>query len=391
MEVYVLDTFYRREWVLEGYESFIWTERMRDEGDFELVIQSTIENRNLLPIGAYLAMNESHRVMTIESIEGFIDNEGRSMLTIKGPSIESVLKDRVARTTLNNLTTTPKWVITGTPTTVARKIFHDVCVSGLLSTYDIIPYINEGQFMFPVDTIAEPSGSITVELEPTSVYDAVKNICDLYDLGFRLVRNYDSSELWWDIYMGCDRTSSQSTHRPIIFSSYLDNLRNSREINSTTSYKNVAYVYSPVGTQVVYADGVDSTISGFERRAIVVKADDITDTDPTTANNKMIQRGKEVLSENRKIQAYDGELAEDSGYTYGVDYNIGDLVEEHTDSGAVVTMQVTEQIFVSDTQGDRSYPTLTMRSYVTPGSWVTFDYNRKWDEFGTTEYWNNQP
>lgn len=388
MEVYVLDALLRREYVIDKFESLIWSERMRAEGDFELVVHSTLTNKTRLPVGVRLAMNESKRVMIVETIEDTTDAEGKALITLTGRSIESILRDRIAKANLTDLTTEPKWVITDTPTEIARKIFHDICVLGELDVGDIIPFVVETS-AYPADTIGEPTETITVEIDLSTVYDAIKSLCDLYDMGFRMVRIDDSSQLYWDVYMGSDRTSSQSSLPAVIFAPDLDNLQNTTELTTISLYKNVAYVFSKAGYEVVYPLDVDPSIEGFERRALFIKADDIEVGDPD-ASDKMIQRGKEALSQSRRFQAFDGELNQNNVYKYEQDYYLGDLVERRSETGFADVMQVTEQIFVSDSEGERSYPTLSINTFITPGSWIAWDFNQVWDDL-TTEEWADLP
>ena len=103
----------------------------------------------------------------------------------------------------------------------------------------------------------------------------------------------------------------------------------------------------------------------------------------------MIQRGQEELAKNRQITVLDGELTSNSQYRYGIDYNLGDLVELRDEDGATSVMQVTEQIFVSDKEGDRAYPTLAVNALITPGTWLTYG-DVEWDDF-TTEHWDELP
>ena len=388
MELYTLDALLRRENVIDRFESLIWTERFQEFGDFQLDIVSTAANRNLLKVDTWLAMNESHRIMRVESIEDGNDSENRRVLTVKGRSIEAILLDRVAKESLSNLTTSPRWIITNPPATVARKIFHDICVTGILDPNDVIPFIVEGSFLSP-STIPEPIDPITVELEPVTVYDAIKNIGDVWNLGFRMLRNYDMSQLYFDIYTGSTRTSAQNVLPPVIFTPELDNLQNTKELTSIDQTKNVAYVYSPAGFQMVYAIGVDPDVEGFERRVLVVNASDITDENPDVAS-ALIQRGNEELAKYRVYQAFDGEISRSSQYKYGTHYNLGDIVEMRNLSGVTNNMRVTEQIFVSDREGERSYPTLSLNTFINTGSWLSWLNNKVWSEL-TTEEWATQP
>lgn len=382
MEIYILDSLFRRVTVVDKFESLIWTERFKDIGDFELHLQSSLENRNLFPVGTRFAINESYRVMTVQTVEDATSDDGKRTLTIKGSSLEYILDDRAARDNTDNLTTTPKWILTGLPVDIAKLIFHNTCVLGHVNSSDIIPFINEGPGVFPEDTIAEPTDTVTIEIEPMSVYSAIKQLADLYGFGFRLIRNQDLSQLYFDVYMGSDRTTSQTTLPAVIFSPDLENLKNTRELTSIAAYKNVAYVLAPNGTAVVYPDDVEpSTATGFDRHVLWVSADDITDAAGPTLTTKLTQRGKDELAKNRRTTAFDGEISQiNQQYRYGVDVNLGDLVEVRNTTGATNNMQVTEWIFVQDEQGQRSYPTLSLNTFITPGSWLAWDFNEVWQD-----------
>lgn len=381
MEIYLLDDLYRRTSVVDRFESLIWTERHAAYGDFELQMHSTSENRTLFPVGQRFIIEQSKRVMTVETIEDTADEEGKTTLTFKGYSLEMILDRRLALAALSDLTTDPKWIITGLPAAVAAQIFHDICVTGTLNAGDIIAGVNESS-IFPADTIPAPSDSITYEADPQTVYSAIKYLCDVYDMGFRLVRNPANNQLYFDIYTGSDRTTQQTDLPAVVFSPELANLKNTKELTTVSLYKNVAYVMSPVGSEVVYAQDVDPSVAGFNRAILLVMASDIEDVVPEDATERMIQRGTEALAQNRQLSAFDGELVPTATYIYGeaTGYNLGDLVELQSGSGSSSIMRVTEQIFISDAQGDRNYPTLTINRFITPGSWDDYDPSMDWDE-----------
>jgi hypothetical protein len=259
MEIYLLDDLYRRITVVDRFESLIWTERYDAYGDFELQMHSTSENRTLFPVGQRFVIEQSKRVMTVETIEDTADEEGKTTLTFKGYSLEMILDRRLALAALSDLTTDPKWIITGLPAAVAAQIFHDICVTGTLNAGDIIAGVNESS-IFPADTIPAPSDSITYEADPQTVYSAIKYLCGVYDMGFRLVRNPVNNQLYFDIYTGSDRTTQQTALPAVVFSPELANLKNTKELTTVSLYKNVAYVMSPVGSEVVYSKDVNHAI-----------------------------------------------------------------------------------------------------------------------------------
>lgn len=362
MEVYILDSMLRRTEVVDGFDSMIWTERYASWGDFEIHINSTPKTRAQFVTDTHLAMNESYRVMIVESVENKTDVGGLQKLTVKGRSIESILDDRVAKDAFAPETSDSAWLLNGTGADIVREVFNQICVLGLLDTRDIIPFITAGS-IFPPSTLPEPTRMLNYKMKLDTLYNAMKTILDFYNLGFRLVRNFDHSELYFDVYSGDDRTTRQTEKPPVVFSPELDNLQSTTTLTTSDNYKNVAYVFSPAGSMEVIPDDVDAEADGFERRILLVDASDITNDDHTlsapTIEDELIARGLRELSKQRRFFGIDGEINDYANYRYGIDYMLGDLVETHDEDDFMTIVRVTEQIFVSDTEGDRSYPTLT--------------------------------
>jgi hypothetical protein len=383
MELYTLDSLLRRQEVIDKFESLIWTERYSAFGDFAVSVESTNSTRALLTARTRLALDKSFRVMTCETV-----TDSGGLLKVEGRSLEAILLDRIVKETLSNTTVEPKWVLTGTPGAIVRKLFDDICVLGTLSPYDVIPFITTGT-VFPADTIEEPTNVITVEIPLKTLYDAIKELCDIYDLGFRLCRWYDTSHLYFDVYTGRDHTTQQTLLPAVVISPELDNMRDTTELTQVGEEKNVAYVFSKAGFEIVYANLTSPDTEGFERRVLVVEATDIEeDTPPIEASAAMVQKGQEELLRHRSLYAFDGEIDPSFSSVYGTDYDLGDLITMQGSNGVVNSMKVTEQIFVSDGEGERAYPTLSTRSFITPGSWLGWQYNQVWSDLGSTDYWS---
>jgi hypothetical protein len=398
MEVYALDSLFRRTEVVDRFESCIWTERWADIGEFELLLQSTRANRQLFKTGTRLAINESTRVMTVETAESASDNEGRRVLSVKGRSLEAVMDDRAAIGTYAGYSPLAEWSWQDTPEEVARAFVWNILVNGSLHPNDVIPNIAWNQTLYPADTIPESNFEILWYQKPASLYKAVKELADIHDFGFRLYRNGDTGQLFFNIYRGNDRTLQQETLTPVVFSQELQNLMNTKEFNTIEKTKNVAFVMwvhpdTHVATrEVVYAPEVDPTnMSGFDRRVIYV-AGEVDDDDkniPANVSATLIRQGLDELSKHRAFQGFDGEISQFAQYKYEKDYFLGDMVVMQNSDGLRNNMRVTEQIFVSDHEGDRAYPTLSFRTFIQPGAWEDFGY-RAWEDMAA-EYWVDQP
>ena len=193
---YTIDASLRRDQVIEGYESFIWTERYSAYGDFQIVMKSTLANRRLLAVDTLIGMNGSYRVMKVRTISDDTDNTGQRNITITGKSLEAILDDRVAVPNLLGSTLTPNWILTGTPGDIARAMFNGVCVFKVLDSLDSIDFYTPGTLL-PEGNIGEPANIITIVASPDTLYNSIKQICDAYNLGFRLIKDGDTGKLYF--------------------------------------------------------------------------------------------------------------------------------------------------------------------------------------------------
>jgi hypothetical protein len=391
-EWYVLDENLHRSQVIEGFESFIWTERYSAWGDFQIVTKTTDAAKILLAVDTLIVFNQSNYVMKVETITDAEDDTGVQNLTITGRSLEAILDDRIAMTPemMDDIVTNPKWVITNTPGNVARTIFQTICVELAVNTADAIPFYAGGRLL-PPGSIPETDEVITAAIDPMTVYSAIKQTCDTYGLGFRIIRNGEMSELYFEVYTGDDRTSAQTVRDAVIFSPAMDNLANTKKLTSKASYKNVAYVVGKDEIAIVYGVGEDPEADGFNRRVLIVDASSIDASNVDDVGAALAQKGLAELAAHQKVYQFDGEISQYGVFQYGRDYKLGDLVEERDQTGYGNEMRVTEQIFVSDKEGDRSYPTLSLTLVIVPGTWSAWTPpDQDWAAVSSDKVWGNQ-
>jgi hypothetical protein len=389
MEFYTLDANLRRNQVIEGFTSFIWTERYSDAGDFTIVIPSTISSRSLLTKGTWIAKSGSTYFMKIDTAQDQTDDTGIRNLTITGKSAENTLNDRVAMGVIDDLTTSPNWVLTGKPGDIVRSMFTQICVNGILSPLDVFPFIVAGTLL-PTGNLGEPTTPVTVTFSPDTLFSSIKQFLDTYNLGFRLVRNGDTSQVYFEVYSGNNLTSDQDILNPVIFDPNMDNLENMLFLSSNAVTKTVAYVYASNGSAVVYDPNSNAAAAGFDRRVLLVNS---SNSDPAGASltTALTQEGLIALAGQRDIYSFDGELPPTVSYVYGRDYGLGDLVEERNSDGFSNQMLVTEMIFSSDDTGERQYPTLSILNLVDPNSWLGWTGADHWADVPATVHWADLP
>lgn len=196
-ELYVLDEDYQDVAVIDSYNSLIWTERFDEFGDFELHIPSNRDLRELLRKGTVLSIENSYRMMVVESIEEGPSESGWS-LTFKGRSLEKVLSDRVGRTTPS-----------GSPKTWINRLADQALRAGLYSPDDKLDGIEHGLGKIYMPSTIAPNanpapytGSGWTGLQ--EAYDSAKT---LSGLGFRILRKPHTTQLYYETYTGNDLTN----------------------------------------------------------------------------------------------------------------------------------------------------------------------------------------
>lgn len=359
MDLYTLNiTTWDRVQVFDSYESLIWTERWAGYGDFELKIISTPDTRFYFSVGTALEMSASYRVMLVEEVLIQYE-ESNEVLIVKGRSFEAFLFNRVARVDQVGLNGSPKWIINNEPLKVAEFMLD----RAFINTTDGPARVSIGNGPVPTDTITPiETNYIKWEQPPVTLYEAVSSLCTQYELGFRALKNPGQGGLSMKVYAGVDRTIQQrnTTYPVIIFSRDLDNLYNVTELTSNADFYNAAQVMSNQGWVEVYANGGNSDTYGMSKRTLLVMADPVPDvSSPTTSQITayLTRVGQTALAQKRLTRLIDGE-ASPTAYIYQGDYFLGDIVEIRDSEGNRGYRRVAEQIFVSDAEGERTYPTL---------------------------------
>ena len=239
----------------------------------------------------------------------------------------------------------------------------DFAISSSGDVNDSLALLAVGTFL-PSGNIDEPTKVIKLEQEPTDAYSFMVRIAKAYDLGFRLVRQYDNSTLHFDVYTGNDRTSQQQTLPPMVFRPDMGTINDITELESISEYANVARVYGEFGSVVVYDkyDDNDDPIEqiNLRRRVLVVNAS--PDPNSPTYTQDLIDAGERALAASREIEMFDGKIDIYSGIVYDSDYSLGDRIEIRNQDGSVKLKRVTEQVFIEDEQGERFYPTFSTGS-----------------------------
>lgn len=355
MDALILDTNFKSVALIDGFDTFIWTDRYSGYGDFELYPPLNEKNLTDLKEDYYVTTKDSDHVMIIEDVQIGSDAVENSVLTVTGRSLETILERRIVWKTT---------ILSGNLQDAIKKILDENLISPEDENRKIKNFIFEASDDEAIKFLELPT---EVQFTGDYVYDVVKVLCDINGIGFKVTLSSDNKFVF-KLYAGVDRSYEQDKHPYVIFSPKFDNLLNSRYLRSKKTLKTITLVAGEGQgdertTTTVTADGYQNT--GLERRELYTDARDLSRNvdGGTLSEEEYIQtlesRGKEKLSENSEIKSFDGQSDPNMNFKLGQDYFIGDIVQIENEYGITSRSRVTEIMNSENSSGFEMYPTFT--------------------------------
>lgn len=375
MEALILDKDWEPVALLDVFKSFIWTDRYLGYGDFEIVVPADAPIRDYIRQDYYIWCREhSDRLMIIETIETKVDIEDGNFLTITGRSLESILERRII------------WGY--------RQCFGNMQMSirNLLNQNAISPSDSARKIPNLEIKMSDDTNITKIEIDTQyfgeNLYESIYSLCEEKKVGFRILPNFKTKKMIFELYFGVDRSYEQTDRPYVAFSPAFDNFLSSNYIESKTALKNAVLVGGNgegLSRKTVEVTG-EHYGTGLDRREMFTDANgvssdvdttDIEQNETLTPDEKaqlisarkaaaeqamldeMKQIGKEALADTSITQSFEGEVEARIQFIYGKDFTIGDLVQVQSEYGQGGKARVAEIIFSSDENGDSMIPTFT--------------------------------
>ena len=350
MEPYILSKTFETLGVVDEFESFIWTDRYSEYGDFEIY---AIPSAKILEIGKrnnYVYLPESEHVMIIESVNTTTDVDQGDRIVLSGRSLESILDRRIVwkQTTVD-----------GNVNACIKKLIND----NIINPSDTYRKINGFQYIDATDS-SITGVSMKAQYTGDNLYDVITEICNEIGIGFKITLN--SSNFQFKLYNGTNRSYTQDTRPWVVFSPEFENLINSSYLYSSLNWKNAALIAGEDQGTARRVTEIGTSRTDLVRRELFVDARDIRSTDE---NNNAIpdatyfamlrKRGQEHLTEYTKDKAFEGDVESLKGFVYGEDYYLGDIVEVEDAYGFGDQVRVSEVVFSQDSNGISVVPTFS--------------------------------
>ena len=348
MDLLVLNTDLDAISVVDTYESFIWTDRYRQPGDFELYMSMMLSVLQYIRQDYYIWNRDSEHVMIIEKIRINSDVEDGNHIAVTGRSLESILDRRIV------------WgqqVIRGNLQNGVKTLLNSCIISPSDDNRKI------SNFIFKEST--DPAvTSLTIDAQYTgnNLLTIIEQICAEHDIGFKITLN-DNKQFVFELYAGVNRSYDQTSNPYVVFSPKFENIINSNYIESKSALKTVTLI----GGEGEGSTRKYTTVgggSGLNRREIFTDARDIssdagdgvtlTDAEYTA---QLQQRGREKLSENTDVTSFEGQVETTIMFKYGEDFFNGDIVQITNEYGHETKARILEIVMSENEEGTSVYPT----------------------------------
>lgn len=329
MRMEIINHKFERLGVINKFDMIQYNPKYSGIGSFELSCALNEENKSLIVEDNILWIEDGYAGV-IQYIDKSSDNE----IKAKGKLLSVVLNWRTVIKTYeaNKLTT---------------GIFEELVRLNFMADDE---RKIEG-FTF-INNVTDNT-AIRYQVTGKSLSDIFQPLSETYDIGYEVYLNMEEKAFEFTLFRGKDLTiGNKDGNKPVIFGTDFNNILKSEYVSDNNNYRNVAYVAGEgEGENRVVVEVKQTESAGFFRREIVVDARDIQKANSTTKmtdeeyNELLQQRGKEKLSELRKVESYDAELMSDAktGFVYGKDYFLGDTVSVvDKNLGVILSAKITE-------------------------------------------------
>lgn len=344
--------------IIDTFESFIWTERYQEAGDFEIYTPVNMDLLKLITnkpdnVDYYIWLKESDQQMIVETAKVTTEVDDGSYMRISGRSLESLLERRIIWS---------QTILDGNLQNGIKKLINENVISPSISGRKI------PNFVFQDSTDPEIT-KLTIRAQYTgdNLYETIVSICESYDIGFRVLLSAQN-QFVFQLYRGEDRSYDQVKNPYVIFSPKFENIINSNYLKSLNTWKNVALIAGEDYSQNRRTRVIGS-VEGQSRRELYVDARDIQSETPEGPipddeyNAQLDQRGTEKLSENTKTEIFEGQIDSTQMFVYGEDFLKGDIVQMVNEYGIESRVRITEFVRIQDKTGYETYPTFRIMDY----------------------------
>lgn len=321
----IMDDNFRRLGEITEYKSQLWHPLYLDVtgGDFQFELPADLYI-DYIEKDFFIYNTEDKKVGIIDTFDIVNTEEDGRIMTVSGKMAESILQRRIIFPTMS---------VSGKLDDVVAAIIrkHVTNCSNKSRRITSFSYVSNADF----------SNRVSKQFTGSTVADAIRGLCSMFGYGYTVTLNDTLDGFEMQLVEGLDRSLEQTKNPWVAF--------------TTSDYGVTEFTYktSNAGlfTHVICAgegEGLDrksvtyptssrASTRGIKRREVFLDKKDISsnageenELDEDTYLEKLTEEAKGKLAENGTTEACEG-VVKLARYTYGVDFNLGDIVSVQDD------------------------------------------------------------
>ena len=316
--IYETDDRWKRQILeIDDIISVIWTDRYYSPGDFELVVPASPKNIAAIKKGYLVGILRDRQIeqkaAIIEKVERSADEEGHRRIIASGRFLGAYLYRRI----ISNQAICTNMTLWGIVSKLATEnAINDTVRTdrnfgniGLSASSDEGPTIESAQFT------GQNLGA------------QISELCEAYKMGWRMKKV--GAIYTVEMYQGIDRTTSQSTNQPAVFSDEdgsLQSITYSENDSDRVTSAKVAGEGQGTARKTAWLEYGYTIPAGYERYEAYVDARDLStndgEIDIEEYKKMMAARGREVIRDTEHILEASATFGP---MKYGADVGLGDL------------------------------------------------------------------
>lgn len=297
IELYIYDRDLNFKGVIDNYTSLRWRRKYFEAGEFELHLQATKNNISFFKADNIIAKEESEEAGFIQSVE-IIEGEEDSEIIVVGRFLSYLLYRRIVKRKIN---------FSGKILDGMRKILNEMTPFKILK----------------IEKTNIDSAEIDFQVTYKNVYNKIHQLSLASNIGFRIIPDFKNKEMFFQNYVGLNRSTKQKLNSFYEFSEEYSNIEKSDYLFDSSSICNYVLVGGEGEGDQRALVTVDNT-AGLHDFDIVETFIDEKETrgDLTENEYKKIlkQKGNEYIKDITKSINFDV-YAED----YKKKWNLGDI------------------------------------------------------------------
>ncbi len=319
MELYVLDRDINILGIFGSYEAVIWNVSIGEPGTFTASFNYTVKMNKILKTGNLIYKTDEIEPGVITRKYLKISKTGEQIIQIKGYMAGRYLNQRIIW---------DKMIMSGTYEDIMRKMVYDNAINPSIAQRKIPRLVLGDRKGYP--------GSIEKQITYDNLQEALTELSNVSELGWRLRLDLINKIFVFEIYQGKDRT--QGSDEPCIFSRSYNNVIEQEYTEDISNYRNLCLVggAGEGDTRILRTVG---DYSGLDRYEMFYNAAGMSNDDISQEEyyNQLDQKGIEQLKKNYLVTAFESQ----ANGKKAMKWNIGDYVTCYdAEWGLIVNTQI---------------------------------------------------